>query len=144
MENSNVTWASTGRPGSMVDQSHPITMRSDYSDYNQPSYDQRGGNGYTPVTYPVPQVQSQGPVYVNARQYARILKRREARMALAKRKKVVDKKNYLHESRHKHACRRPRGPGGRFLTKEELKALAAQQSAEESGKDNNGNPTETV
>jgi hypothetical protein len=32
---------------------------------------------------------------------------------------------YLHQSRHNHAQRRIRGPTGRFLTSEEVKALQA-------------------
>lgn len=77
------------------------------------------------------------PTFVNAKQYRRILKRREARAKmeeylnkkremLRKQRQESDasggKKPYMHESRHRHAMKRPRGPGGRFLTKDELVA----------------------
>ncbi|KAJ2913235.1 hypothetical protein MD484_g7158, partial [Candolleomyces efflorescens] len=67
------------------------------------------------------------PLYVNAKQYFRILKRRVARSRLDEVHRLSrQRKPYLHESRHKHAMRRPRGPGGRFLTAEEI---AAQKRA---------------
>ncbi len=65
----------------------------------------------------------ESPVYVNAKQFDRILKRRMARQRLAEKAGYTPgiRKPRIHESRHKHAMRRPRGPGGKFLTKDELK-----------------------
>lgn len=82
--------------------------------------------------------EAEQPFYVNAKQYHRILKRREARAKLEESLKVAAKnrKPYLHESRHKHAMRRPRGVGGRFLTAAEIAERERQKQAE--GNENEG------
>lgn len=83
----------------------------------------------------------ESPLYVNAKQFHRILKRRVARQRLEEQLRLTSKgrKPYLHESRHNHAMRRPRGPGGRFLTAEEVAAMEKTQA--EGGEENNHNPS---
>jgi nuclear transcription factor Y alpha len=55
-------------------------------------------------------------VYVNSKQYLRIILRREQRKRLGlKTSARKEKRKYLHESRHRHACTRERGKGGRFI-----------------------------
>lgn len=82
--------------------------------------------------------QEEAPLYVNAKQFHRILKRRVARQKLEEQLRLTSKgrKPYLHESRHNHAMRRPRGPGGRFLTADEVAAMEKEKNGENGSTEN--------
>ena len=73
-----------------------------------------------PLSQAAEAARNEEPWFVNSKQYHRIMRRREARQ------KIIEKsrpQGFVYESRHQHARKRIRGPGGRFLSSVELNAL---------------------
>ena len=85
---------------------------------------------YYNIKIPIKSLNDNEYIYVNSRQYYRILKRRETRKKLKELYNINDniKKNYMHESRHKHAMNRERGKRGRFLSKREKEILKQENN----------------
>lgn len=129
-----------GNGNAMTQTAYPYPdpyYRSIFAPYNaqpyhpQPYSAQAMLMGIQQAGVPLPSDKIDEPVFVNAKQYHGILRRRQSRAKAESEKKLLKaRKPYLHESRHLHALKRARGCGGRFLT---ANKTDDQQKQDESG-----------
>ncbi|KAL6997921.1 hypothetical protein U1Q18_008045 [Sarracenia purpurea var. burkii] len=95
---------------------HVIRAKYPYEDQCYGVFSAYGPQIKGRIMLPLSLTMDDGPIYVNAKQYHGIIRRRLSRAKAESENKVLRvRKPYLHLSRHLHAMRRPRGCGGRFL-----------------------------
>ncbi|XP_055809355.1 nuclear transcription factor Y subunit A-2-like [Solanum dulcamara] len=91
-----------------------VCMQSYNMDY-QGHFELGFGQPLGRIMLPLNLTSDESPIFVNAKQYHGILRRRKLRAKEMEKKLLKPRKPFLHLSRHLHAKRRPRGGGGRFL-----------------------------
>ncbi|XP_019153778.1 PREDICTED: nuclear transcription factor Y subunit A-10-like isoform X2 [Ipomoea nil] len=104
-----------------------VYAKNPYSEQCYGVYSAYGPQVAGRIMLPLNLSSDEGPIFVNAKQYHGIMRRRKCRAKAEMENKVKPRKPYLHLSRHLHATRRPRGCGGRFLNTKDVKGATGSK-----------------
>nr|GMC84371.1 nuclear transcription factor Y subunit A-10-like isoform X1 [Ipomoea batatas] len=105
-----------------------VCAKNPYSEQCYGVYSAYGPQVAGRIMLPLNLSSDEGPIFVNAKQYHGIMRRRKCRAKAEMENKLKPRKQpYLHLSRHLHAVRRPRGCGGRFLNTKDVKGATGSK-----------------